>query len=193
MTNIEVIKKQLNIINQSIQNAEITNNEGEVIDIESGINQSLDIINNVQKNKNQIFFIGNGGSAGISSHLAIDYLKNGGVNSRALNDSSSLTCLANDFGYEFVFSKQIDYYANEDDLVIAISSSGESKNILNGIDSASKKNCSIITLSGFKKDNSLRSKGMINFYINHHDYGVVEVAHLTLLHLILDIKMGLVK
>ena len=193
MTNIEVIKKQLNIINQSIQNAEITNNEGEVIDIESGINQSLDIINNVQKNKNQIFFIGNGGSAGISSHLAIDYLKNGGVNSRALNDSSSLTCLANDFGYEFIFSKQIDYYANEDDLVIAISSSGESKNILNGIDSASKKNCSIITLSGFKKDNSLRSKGMINFYINHHDYGVVEVAHLTFLHLILDIKMGLVK
>ena len=193
MTNIEVIKKQLNIINQSIQNAEITNNEGEVIDIESGINQSLDIINNVQKNKNQIFFIGNGGSAGISSHLAIDYLKNGGVNSRALNDSSSLTCLANDFGYEFIFSKQIDYYANEDDLVIAISSSGESKNILNGINSASKKNCSVITLSGFKKDNSLRSKGMINFYINHHDYGVVEVAHLTLLHLILDIKMGLVK
>ena len=193
MTNIEVIKKQLNIINQSIQNAEITNNEGEVIDIESGINQSLDIINNVQKNKNQIFFIGNGGSAGISSHLAIDYLKNGGVNSRALNDSSSLTCLANDFGYEFVFSKQIDFYANEDDLVIAISSSGESKNILNSIDSASKKNCSVITLSGFKKDNSLRSKGMINFYINHHDYGVVEVAHLTLLHLILDIKMDLVK
>ena len=155
-----------------------------IVIIESGINQSLDIINNVQKNKNQIFFIGNGGSAGISSHLAIDYLKNGGVNSRALNDSSSLTCLANDFGYEFIFSKQIDYYANEDDLVIAISSSGESKNILNGIDSASKKNCSVITLSGFKKDNSLRSKGMINFYINHHDYGVVEVAHLTLLHLI---------
>ena len=71
-------------------------------------------------------FVGNGGSAGIASHLAIDFSKNGGLRSLAFNDASALTCLGNDLGYENVFAKQIDFHARAGDLLIAISSSGRS-------------------------------------------------------------------
>ena len=189
----EIIERHLTDLNKKILDVSISDHEGQTIDLAAGIDKSLDLIKLVQKERKQIFFVGNGGSAGIASHLAIDYAKNGKVNSRALNDSSSLTCLANDYGYDFVFSKQLEYYANEGDLLIAISSSGESKNILNGVDEAKKKNCNVITMSGFSSGNSLRKKGQINFYIDGAEYGIVEVAHLTLLHLILDIKMNLVK
>src|ERR1700688_408956 len=80
---------------------------------------------------NKLVFVGNGGSAAIASHMATDYSKNGDVRAMALNDTSMLTCLGNDLGYDRVFAKQIELYARADDLVVAISSSGRSANILN--------------------------------------------------------------
>jgi D-sedoheptulose 7-phosphate isomerase len=140
---------------------------------------------------NKLIFVGNGGSAAIASHMATDYSKNGGVRSLALNDASMLTCLGNDLGYDRVFAKQIELHARSGDLVIAISSSGRSANILNAVDAAAAAGCTIATLSGFTPDNPLRRKGEWNFYVASDRYGFVEIGHLTICHAVLDFLCGL--
>jgi D-sedoheptulose 7-phosphate isomerase len=139
---------------------------------------------------NKLMFIGNGGSAGICSHMAIDYSKNGGMRSLAFNDGAALTCLGNDYGYENVFSKQIELHARANDMLIAISSSGQSENILRAVHTARKMNCYILTLSGFKASNPLRTLGDINLYVDSSEYGFVEITHLSLCHAILDLEQG---
>jgi D-sedoheptulose 7-phosphate isomerase len=138
----------------------------------------------------KLMFIGNGGSAGIASHMAIDYSKNGGLRSLAFNDGAALTCLGNDLGYENVFAKQIEMHGRGGDMLIAISSSGASPNILKAIAQARQTGCSVLTLSGFKADNPLRQMGDVNLYVPSMEYGFVELSHLTLLHCILDLACG---
>ena len=142
-------------------------------------------------NGRKLVFIGNGGSAGIASHMATDYSKNGNMRSLALNDGAMLTCLANDLGYQNVFAKQIDLHAVSGDLLIAISSGGRSQNILEGVSVARQRGCKIITLSGFAADNPLRKLGDINFYLPSDQYGYVEIGHLAICHAILDFACGL--
>jgi D-sedoheptulose 7-phosphate isomerase len=142
-------------------------------------------------NGNQLIFVGNGGSAAIASHMATDYSKNGGVRSLALNDASMLTCLGNDLGYERVFAKQLELHARAGDLVVAISSSGRSANILNAVDAAAAAGCTVATLSGFTPDNPLRGRGEWNFYVASDRYGFVEIGHLTICHAVLDFLCGL--
>ena len=139
---------------------------------------------------NRILFIGNGGSAAISSHMAIDYLKNGGLRATALNDAATLTALGNDLGYDQVFAQQLEMHARPGDLLIAISSSGRSPNILNGVEVARHKECGVITYSGFTAENPLRGSCDVNFYVRSGQYGFVEVAHLALCHASFDIAMG---
>jgi D-sedoheptulose 7-phosphate isomerase len=123
--------------------------------------------------------------------MATDYSKNGNMRSLAFNDGSMLTCLGNDLGYENVFAKQIDLHAAPGDLLIAISSSGRSRNILEGVAVARKRGCRIVTLSGFGADNPLRKLGDVNFYLPSDQYGYVEIGHLAICHAILDFACGL--
>ncbi len=139
---------------------------------------------------NKVMFIGNGGSAAIASHMAIDYTKNGGIRALAFNDGAALTCLGNDLGYAQVFARQIEMHARSGDLLIAISSSGNSANILAAVEAARGRGCAVVTFSGFRPDNKLRARGDYNLYVASEDYGFVEVAHLALNHAILDLAMG---
>ena len=104
----------------------------------------------------------------------------------AFTDSSLLTCVGNDYGYERLFEKPIEMFADQGDILVAISSSGRSQNILNGVNAARKKDCSVITLSGFSADNPLRTLGDINFYVPAEAYGPVEILHHSICHCILD-------
>lgn len=137
----------------------------------------------------KVIFVGNGGSSAIANHQATDYWKNGGVRAISFSESSMLTCLSNDYGYEHVFSKSIEGFADKGDVVIAISSSGKSQNILNAVKSAKDKECKVITFSGFSSRNPLRSMGDVNFYVPSSSYGVVEVAHHLLIHSILEARL----
>lgn len=134
----------------------------------------------------KIIFVGNGGSASIASHMAIDYSKNGGIRAICFNDPAQLTCLANDCGYENVFSRSIEIQADPGDLVVAISSSGRSANILNAVEAAHKRKCLVVTLSGFIDSNPLRELGGLNFYVPSNEYGFVEITHLAICHAALD-------
>lgn len=162
---------------------------GRMIDLEAGFDWLGDHVQALHDAGNSVFFIGNGGSASIASHQAIDYSRNGGIRARALNDSAALTCLANDYGYADVFSRQLDMHGSKGDLLVAISSGGKSKNILNGVDAARARNMSVVTFSGFRPDNILRTLGDLNFHVDSQHYGFVEIAHLTLIHAVLDIRI----
>jgi D-sedoheptulose 7-phosphate isomerase len=135
-------------------------------------------------------FIGNGGSAGIASHMAIDFSKNGGIPAMCFNDGAALTCLGNDFGYEEVFAGQLRFHARKGDVLFAISSSGASPNILRGAEVAREIGCRLVTITGFRADNPLRALGDVNFHVGVSEYGIVEVAHTALIHAVVDLKLA---
>jgi D-sedoheptulose 7-phosphate isomerase len=140
-------------------------------------------------NGRKMLFIGNGGSAAIAGHMAVDFWKNGGIKALAFNDSSLLTCIGNDCGYTQVFAKPIEMFAESGDVLFAVSSSGKSENILNAVMAARAKNCKVVTFSGFAADNPLCRLGDFNFYVPSNEYGPVEVAHQYLCHCILDVLL----
>jgi D-sedoheptulose 7-phosphate isomerase len=135
-------------------------------------------------------FVGNGGSASIASHMAVDFSKNAGIPAMAFNDGVTLTCLGNDLGYEQVFARQIEMYGRADDVLVAISSSGNSANILNAVAAARALGMPVLTLSGFAPDNRLRQLGDWNLYVPSAEYGFVEIVHLAVVHAVLDLAMG---
>ena len=162
-------------------------NERNNIDFYDGIGMVGNLILTQANSGHKLMFIGNGASAAISSHMSTDFWKTCGIRAIAFNDSSLLTCLGNDFGYEYIFEKSIEMFADPGDILVAISSSGKSENILRGVTSAKTKGCSVITLSGFKDDNPLLSAGDFNFYVPAQEYGPVEVIHHSICHCILDV------
>jgi D-sedoheptulose 7-phosphate isomerase len=163
---------------------------GEAVPLDAAIDRAIAWAQEAHDAGNKIMIVGNGGSAGIASHTAIDFSKNANLRALAFNDSSALTCLGNDFGYEHVFAKQIEFHGKPNDLLIAISSSGGSPNILNAVAAARARNIRAVTFSGFKADNPLRRSGDLNFYVPASEYGFVEMAHQALLHALLDLKIG---
>jgi D-sedoheptulose 7-phosphate isomerase len=132
----------------------------------------------VKKNKSKVLIFGNGGSAAIASHFSVDLVKNTNIRCLNFNEADILTCFSNDYGYEKWVSKAIDFYADKKDLIIFISSSGKSKNMLNGVSSAKRKKISkIITLTGGLKNNPLSKKGKINLWVNSKIYNHIENVH----------------
>ncbi len=177
----------INRLKEILRNIQVTDPHNIDIDLNESIEIAVRTITKQAQIGNKVIIIGNGGSASIANHLAIDLWKNAGIRATTYSDSSLLTCISNDFGYEYVFEKPIEMFADKGDVLIAISSSGMSKNIINGVVAAKKKGCKIITMSGFKENNTLRSKGEINFYVPSDSYGYVELAHSILCHCIVDI------
>ncbi len=169
-----------------IDSIEVTGKNGNKICFDDGIDKAMELIMERASAGKKLIFIGNGASSTISSHQAVDFWKNGRMRAIAFNDAALLTCISNDIGYENVFEKPIEMFADDGDILIAISSSGKSKNILMGVQAAKNKNCEIITLSDFDCENLLRKSGGINFYVPSCDYGHIEILHHSICHCILD-------
>lgn len=165
---------------------QVTDSQKGSVSLPDGLSGSMDLIALQTSQGRKVIFVGNGGSAAIASHLAVDYWKNGGMRAIAFNDSSLLTCISNDFGYSNVFAKPVEMFCDGGDILVAISSSGRSENILLAVESAKAIGCKVITMSGFSGDNPLRLAGDLNFYVPSESYGHVEIVHLALCHCILD-------
>jgi len=139
----------------------------------------------------KVLIFGNGGSAAIASHFSVDITKNAKIRCMNFNEAGLITCFANDYGFEHWAEKAIDFYGDEGDLLIVISSSGKSKNMINAVEAARKKNFnSIITLSGFSEDNPLKLLGDINLWADSHAYNFVENIHQLWLLSIVDLVIG---
>ena len=130
--------------------------------------------------------MGNGGSSSIASHVSLDFTKIANVTSTNFNNSNLITCFANDYGHDNWVKEAIKAYAIPGDLIILISSSGVSKNIVNAAKYCKKNSVNLITFSGFKKNNPLSKLGKVNFYINSKIYNFVEMAHHIILVYLVD-------
>ena len=151
-------------------------------ELDEQINESILLI----ENSKRVFFIGNGGSNSICSHMMEDFAKLLRCESFAFSDAALITCFSNDYGYENAMMEWLRVYFKKGDVLIAISSSGNSANINNASDYVKSLNEKVITLSGFEKNNKLNGKGDVNFYLDSKSYGLVECFHLIILHAILD-------
>tara|TARA_B100000029_G_scaffold313830_1_gene306294 strand:+ start:704 stop:1276 length:573 start_codon:yes stop_codon:yes gene_type:complete len=159
--------------------------------IKEGLLLSKDAIIAASSNNKKTIIIGNGGSAAIASHFAVDLTKNAKTRCINFNESDLITCFANDYGYERWAEKAIEFYGDEGDVLIGISSSGSSKNILNACQIARKMKFSkIITLSGMNNENKLKMLGDINLWVDSKAYNLIENVHQFWLLAIVDMIIG---
>ncbi len=176
------LKKYLNDFSRSIRPSE------EIINKISIVKK---LILNCSKKGGKVLIFGNGGSAAISSHVSVDLTKNAKIRSVNFNEADLITCFSNDYGYERWIEKAIDFYADKKDILILISSSGKSKNMLNACKAAKRKKISsIISFTGHNKNNPLSKLADINLWVNNKAYNFIENTHQVWLLAICDLIIG---
>ena len=151
-----------------------------------GIEMLVDAFCAHKADESRVYFIGNGGSAAIAAHMSADYLKNGRMNVVSLYSFPTITCLGNDYCYDDIFSKQLEMNAKKGELLVTISSSGESENIYRAVMAAKERNMDVITLTGFRPDNRTRGLGDVSVYVPSEEYGIVETVHNLILQQVVD-------
>lgn len=152
--------------------------------------QLKDLFEKTHRAGKKIIFIGNGGSSAMASHCAVDFTKNAKVRCINFNEADLITCFANDFGYERVFEKALEFYSDQGDVVVCISSSGKSRNVLNAASFACAKGLVLVTFTGFGVDNPLAGMGQINLCVDSRAYNVIENTHQIWLLAVCDLIIG---
>lgn len=173
-------------LQEILAKSQITGPSGAEFELEQGVAAALQVLLDVRKAKGGVYIIGNGGSAGVASHAAIDFVNVVKLRAITLHEPSLLTCMANDYGYENAFQRLVEVMAKPGDVLVAISSSGNSMNIRNAVMQMKSIGGTVITLTGFKPDNPLRQLGDLNIWLDSHDYGFVEIGHQFVLHNLSD-------
>ena len=149
-----------------------------------------DLFISTSKKKGKILIFGNGGSSAIASHVSVDLTKNARIKAINFNEADLITCFSNDYGYERWIEKAIDFYADYKDIVVLISSSGRSKNMINACTAAKRKRIKVISFTGHSRNNPLSKKGNLNLWVNSKAYNFVENTHQIWLLAICDLIIG---
>ncbi len=169
-----------------VQGVVVTDAAGGTLDAMSTLEGLVARLSRLRASGGKVMLVGNGGSAAVASHIAFDLLKRAKVTAMAFNDPVLLTASVNDFGYERMFAEPVKMFAKQGDVLFAISSSGNSKNIVNAAWEGRQIGCEVVTLSAFGGDNALRKTGNLNIYLNTMEYGHAELGHETILHALAD-------
>lgn len=172
--------------NTMLGSCEVTRKNGSAYELETAIAEACKQLAGVRDSGRSLYLVGNGGSAGVASHAMTDFFNVAKLRATTLHDLSLLTCMANDYGYENAFARMLAQMVRPGDVVITISSSGNSMNIRNAALQTQLNHGIVITFSGFKSENPLRAMGEINFWLDSCDYGLVEIGHQFILHNISD-------
>tara|TARA_B100001057_G_C22511395_1_gene818039 strand:- start:92 stop:643 length:552 start_codon:yes stop_codon:yes gene_type:complete len=144
------------------------------------------IILDIKKKNKKILIFGNGASASIASHVSVDLTKAANIRSMNFNEANLITCLANDYGHENWMARAIEFYGDKGDLIIFVSSSGKSKNVVRAAKYSRLMKYKVITLTGFSETNPLKKLGFINLWVNSKSYNIIENIHQTWLLSIID-------
>lgn len=188
--NIKTLSKTLHLATEHfatvIENTCVTTKSYDVISIDSGMQAIISVLDQCRNQFGFVYIVGNGGSAAIASHAAIDFINMDKMRAVSMLDPAVTTCISNDYGYEYVYSKQLAQFIKKEDVLIAISSSGKSRNIINAVNTSESIGAKTITLSGFSENNPLRQAGDYNIWLNSTNYGQVEIGHAFVLHYITD-------
>ena len=173
-------------LSQLMLDIEVTNLQGADLPLDQGTDEAVQMILEVGAASGKVMLVGNGGSSAVVSHVQNDLCKAVGSRALVFTEQPLLTALANDHGYGCVFERPIELWAEPDDLLLTVSSSGQSESIIRAIEAAREKGCQIVTLSGFSPENASRKMGDLNFYVSSDAYGYVETAHAALCHYMTD-------
>ena len=166
-----------------------TDIEGNVLETDKALEKWTDTCEEKRKQRGMFFFCGNGASATMAEHMSHDCFQNADFLTQTCSETSHLTAISNDISYEDVFSYRIGKMLKESDMLVTVSSSGNSPNVIKAIKTAKELGAFVVTLSGKKADNKSRQLGDLNFYVPLDTYGMVESAHAVLLHCWLDMYL----
>jgi D-sedoheptulose 7-phosphate isomerase len=178
-------------ITRGLENLQISASPGGILSHEEGLSMAVRWAWEILNNNGVIYFCGNGASAAMASHMSIDWLKCAGIRSLCFNDSASLTAIGNDVGYAEVFSLPLTRLAGSRDLLVTISSSGNSPNVVKALETAKQMGVRSVSFSGFDPKNRSRSLADLNFYVPTSTYGLTESCHQVILHAWLDLYISL--
>ncbi len=185
---MNLIQKDVNFLKNYL------NDFSNIIKPNKDIIKKLILVKNIflktSKKKSKILFFGNGGSAAIASHVSVDLTKNAKVRAMNFNESDLITCFSNDYGYDRWIEKAIEFYADKNDALVLISSSGKSKNMLNACKFAKKKKIKVISFTGHLKNNPLSKSSDVSLWINSQAYNFIENTHQIWLLTICDLIIG---
>ena len=179
ISNIDILDSHLRLLS-------IRDGAGQEIDPDNAFRKWRDYSLHIREQRKTVYLIGNGASASMASHVAADLAKNAHIHAQVFSDLSLITSIANDLGYEDVFAEPIRRRMLEGDMLITISSSGQSPNILRAAKEAKSRGGLVITLSAMNPENSLRKQGILNFYVPAENYGMSETCHAAILHYWID-------
>jgi len=183
-------QNNLSLLQDNLVGLQVTDYQGLSIDPDEAFEMLEERTIQLRDQKRTMYLIGNGASSSMASHVSADLAKNAMLHTQVFTDLALITALANDIAYDSVFSEPIARRMNAGDILVAISSSGQSPNILKAVDQAHQKAGFVITLSAMNQLNSLRSKGHLNFYVPAKTYGMAETSHNAILHHWIDIITG---
>jgi D-sedoheptulose 7-phosphate isomerase len=179
-------KQNISSLYNLIESLSILDSQGNFLDPDEAFSQLTKLTFQVNSEGGTIYFLGNGASASMASHFAADMAKTGGIRTMVFTDLSLLTAVANDVSYEDVYAEPLKWYMKSKDMVVAISSSGNSPNIVRAVQQAKEFGGTVITVSAMKEDNAIRKFGDLNFYVPAKTYGFAETAHAAILHYWMD-------
>lgn len=168
-------------VNRVLNSLVVTDAQGAAVDVEAAFaewtGKAIGLAHGCS-----LHLIGNGASTSMASHYAADITKNCGIRANVFTDPALITALGNDNGFENTFAVALNRYALRGDLLVAISSSGSSLNIINACNEAAKLGIDIVTVTGKKPDNQVRRLGSLNFYVHAENFSLAESAHAVILH-----------
>jgi len=173
-------------VDEGLKNTVVTDADGKEMMLDEGLMRWIDKVAAAKDSGGLSFFCGNGASCTMAEHMSHDWFQNAQINTQTCAETAHITAISNDISYENVFAYRIERILSERDLLVTVSSSGNSPNIVKAIEAAKAKGAFVITFSGKGADNKSRRLGDLNFYVPLSTYGLVESAHAVLLHAGLD-------
>ena len=178
--------KNIQNFKETLESLSIRDIHGHEIDADSAFALWRDQTISIRKTQKTVYLIGNGASASMASHFAADLAKNAHLHTEVFSDLSLITAISNDMGYEWVFAEPLRRRARKGDMLVAISSSGSSKNIRRAVEVVQGAGLNIVSLSAMSSENPLRSSGHLNIYVPAQTYGYAETCHTAILHYWMD-------
>lgn len=175
-------KNYVSDIHRQLTDMAVTDISGKVLSPDDAFTEWARLTLELKKKRCVIYLAGNGASASMASHMAADLAKNGRLHTQVLTDPSLMTAISNDISYDEVYAFPLSVRANPGDMLVCISSSGGSPNILRAAETAKQAGMTIVTLSSLKEDNPLRKMGALNFFVPAGTYGYAESTHAAVLH-----------
>ena len=175
-------QENIRTLGHCLENLRVKTAGGQALLVDRAFDQWKKLTEKIREDHRTIYLVGNGASASMACHMAADLDKNAGVRTQVFTDPALITAIANDLDYRQVFSEPLRRRMSQGDMLVAISSSGASPNVLEACKTTRSRGGVIVTLSAMKPDNPLQNQGDLNFYVPGKTYGQAETSHAAILH-----------